>query len=271
MKISIMGICMEDALRKGMPVEDFLTACKKLGADGVELASRHLPMGPNGLRRVRGAADSLGLKVSSYNISTDLVGTEPEAWERRTRDIADGLATAEELGSAILMVGASPPPNMPPADIRRLIADHLAEAVEPLEGAEIKVTMENRGAALADICGRAADIKWLCETVGSRRFGWTFDTGNFIMADDDPVAALETLMPFVAHVHVKDTRHVPKDKMNPYHEVCIGKGQTDVRAMLAKLKGAGFDGFLSLEVTTGEKRKADLRESIRYIRGIWGG
>ncbi|NOZ21784.1 MAG: hypothetical protein GXP25_11950 [Planctomycetes bacterium] len=45
LKVSIMGICMENALREGMPIEDFLAACKQLGADGVELASRHLPTG----------------------------------------------------------------------------------------------------------------------------------------------------------------------------------------------------------------------------------
>jgi len=265
-----MGICMEKAFSGGLSTEEFLRKCAELGADGVELASRHLSEGPEGDARVRSVAEELGLRVSSYNIATDLIGDDAAAEARRRRDLAEGLDRAHTLGAGVMMVGAPRPPGVPAGELRRRMAEHVREILAAAEGCGVRITMENRGVAgLGDMLGRASDIRELCEAIGSPHFGWTFDTGNFIMADDNPVAALRLLLPFVAHVHVKDTLVVPEDAQNPYHEVCIGRGGTDIRALLHLLRHGGYDGFLSLEVTHGPEDAASLRESMDFIRSAW--
>jgi len=270
-RISVMGICMEDALRRGMTPEEFVGKCKELGADGVEFASRHLPGGLAECFGVRMATEGLGMAVSSCNVVVDLVGADAAARSKRREDLMEGLAMAGALGSPVMMIGTTRPKDMPAAEARKRITASLREAIDLAASTNIRLTMENRGLAFSDVIGRAADIKALCEAVGLPWFGWTFDTGNFIMADEDAVSALRTLLPFVAHVHVKDVQVVPFDQKNPYHEVCIGKGQTDIAALLKMLKAARYEGFLSLEVTHGATREADLRESIQCIRDWWGG
>jgi len=93
-----MGICLESALHRGMPVEELLHTCRELGADGVELASRHLP--PDGPVQVKEAARRAGVEVSSYNIATDLVGADADAQARRREaDLQDSIRTIRELWS----------------------------------------------------------------------------------------------------------------------------------------------------------------------------
>jgi len=212
LKISIMGICMEDAFRRGMCLADFLARCSELGADGVELATRHLP--GSAQERVGAArlARELGLEISSFNIGTDLVAAGHGARAQRERNLAAGVRTARVLDSRIMMVGTGRPVNVAAAEARKRIAAHLREAVEMLEGSDIRMTMENRGAKFADVVGRAADIKEICQAVDSPRFGWTFDTGNCVMAGEEKV---ERLLERVSAMFAREEQEVT----HPPHQV----------------------------------------------------
>lgn len=68
-----------------------------------------------------------------------------------------------------------------------------------------------------------------------------FDFANFVQCKQDTLEAYEILKPYIAYVHVKDA--LWKDGQ----VVPAGMGEGNVKAILSKMKEAGYSGFLSLE------------------------
>jgi sugar phosphate isomerase/epimerase len=82
----------------------------------------------------------------------------------------------------------------------------------------------------------------LHQTVSGDSFRATFDPANFVQAKVKPFDdAYPMLKPYIAYFHIKDAI------MENGQVVPAGKGDGQVRELMAAAKAAGYDGFLSLE------------------------
>ena len=87
----------------------------------------------------------------------------------------------------------------------------------------------------------------------------TVDTGWWATQGYDPVQAIEELGAGVAHVHLKDVRHVGEP-----HETCAwGDGIVDIAACVRALDRIGYPGALTIEH---EPEEHDPSEEIRVMR-----
>ena len=91
--------------------------------------------------------------------------------------------------------------------------------------------------------------------------GVNFDPANMILYDKgDPVSALETLTPWVKHIHIKDARRSPVTGQWG-EEVPWGDGDCDNDEFLKTLNRIGYQGALAIEREAGSKRLEDIQHA----------
>jgi sugar phosphate isomerase/epimerase len=74
----------------------------------------------------------------------------------------------------------------------------LREATDIAERAGVNLAVENH----QDLASE--ELLWLCESIGSQRFGITLDTGNTLATAEVPLDFAKRVAPYVKNVHLKD-------------------------------------------------------------------
>jgi D-psicose/D-tagatose/L-ribulose 3-epimerase len=108
------------------------------------------------------------------------------------------------------------------------MADHAGDAitlaVEPLNRFECYAL---------NTCARAAQ---LVRAVNRPNYGYLFDTFHSNIEEQDAIAALQTTMPQVRHIHISEN-----DRGTP------GRGHAPILPAIASAKAAGYTGWLTVE------------------------
>ena len=174
---------------------------------------------------------------------------------------------------------AGPPPDYEgPAEWEDLVPWLVAGIREVTEYASTKhivLALENHGR----VVGRSAQIEELILKVDSPYFRANPDIGNFYVVDEEPVAAVERLAKYAAHVHVKDFHRQPPGaevgegwfESNGGYKLrgaILGEGVVDVAGCLRALKRAHYEGFLSLEFEGPEDPKVGCSKGLANLRTI---
>ena len=270
MKISVMSIAFRDLYRKGeIGISDFIRICAQLGLDGVEITGvdEAVCASKEGVHgSVEGALEETGLTVSSYNLNVPLLSADETERTEAWRAFREGLGRAGALRARQVMLFLGPLEYTDPDRERKRWIEVCKTCAAYAEAEGILLTTENVGFPRGiPVRGKAAHMREIVEGVDSPFFRLTFDTGNFVMAGEDPAANLRELVPFVAHVHLKDVAHrvgVVIEKVaggSRYTEVAIGTGIIDFQPIFEELKMRGYAGSLSIECAGPGDRAAKER------------
>lgn len=96
--------------------------------------------------------------------------------------------------------------------------------------------------------------------------GIALDTGNMAAQGGDPVQAVHELGERIIHVHFKDVPAV-----GSHDCVALGTGIVDVAGVIRELRACRYDGWLSIEVETGDCDPTDeIIASAETVRRLWG-
>lgn len=115
-----------------------------------------------------------------------------------------------------------------------------------------------------------------------------FDTGHLMIGGTDPVAFAAEHSDRIAHAHLKDASRagieLVRSGAKSYYDAVaagelyrpLGQGDVDMRAILASLDAAGYDGWFVLEQdqvlhsepAAGDGPVEDARASADYLRGV---
>jgi len=110
------------------------------------------------------------------------------------------------------------------------------------------------------------DIKYLIDRVDSPFMGITFDPGNLTsiaIEKGDPLKALESLeVSRIKLVHLKQT-------INGEPQTYICKGDIDIKELLDRLNGMGYEGIICLEPKAGKGCREAIKSSIEYIDKLY--
>lgn len=123
-------------------------------------------------------------------------------------------------------------------------------------------------------------IRWFLEN--TKGLYCAFDTGNFIMYQEDVLDAFEVLKSHIITVHVKDRSKKP---VNPGDQgkLCrdgsivypcpVGRGYIPVREIIERLKKIGYNGGLTAEMYDCDPdcMLAELINSVKYLKACTGG
>lgn len=234
---------------------------RALDVTAIELMDRYLPAGRDG--EIAEALARAGTQVVAFDASCDFV--TPDATARRAEaERAKGLlARAARFGArqALLVPGAMKP-GMAPAEARRHAIDGLQRCVDEAVRLAITPSIENLGYQAA-LCGRSEHIVEICDAVGTA-LKVTFDAGNFLFANESPLAALARLAGRVSHVHLKDW--VRGNAATELTGAALGDGCVDLAGVLAELARSGYTGWLSIEYEGPADPRAAVRRGIAFLR-----
>jgi len=117
----------------------------------------------------------------------------------------------------------------------------------------------------------------LVELIQDPRFGVNYDPSNAFLAGDDPLELLRRVKDRVVTMHASD-RYLAEGTLEDLRRDetgaegyakrlrhgTIGQGLNDYDAIFSTLRGAGFDGWVSIE--DGVDGMEQLAESVRFVR-----
>jgi 3-oxoisoapionate decarboxylase len=142
---------------------------------------------------------------------------------------------------------------------RRLIADrwqpflqdvltHLKEAAACAEQSQVNLAVENH----QDLASE--ELLWLCESIGSARFGITLDTGNPLATAEEPLDYCRRVAPVIKHVHLKDYRIYLSEEGYRLVRCPLGQGVVDFPVLFDMLVTSCPGVTMSIELGALEAR-----------------
>jgi sugar phosphate isomerase/epimerase len=184
------------------------------------------------------ALAAAGLRVSAIASPIGKVAIDsPE--DAELPRLARAIAVAQALGTDRIRIFSFYPAagdESPPA--REAVLTRLRALTVQARAAGMTLLHENEKDIYGDSIERCVD---LLQSVDDPHFRAVLDPANFLQCGQRPYPdAYAALQPWLAYVHVKD---VDRDGTL----VVAGAGDADWPGLLARLRAAGYDGFLSLE------------------------
>jgi sugar phosphate isomerase/epimerase len=124
----------------------------------------------------------------------------------------------------------------------------LRQATAIAERAGVNLAVENH----QDLASE--ELLWLCESIGSQRFGITLDTGNPLATAEEPVDFARRVAPYVKNVHLKDYQVFMTIEGYRLVRCPLGQGIVDFPALLRILSAACPQITMSIELGALEAR-----------------
>ncbi len=236
-----------------VPLEEAIPALAAMGYDGIEicLGPKHVGSMPSEMDAGRRTAlrgllrdhnlgvPALFLLGSVYTPSDDQHRANLEH-VRLCAQLARDLGLREPPVLAMGIGGARDQWEGIKGDLVRLLADYAALTEE----LDFVLAGEAHCGAAVYNSERAV---WLFDTVGSPRVRMHFDIVHLFLAGEQIEAAVKALVPYTAHTHLTDAR---RHADGSFELVLLGQGELDAVGYLRAMHEAGWDDFITLEVST---------------------
>ncbi len=225
-----------------LPLDRAIPATAEAGYHTIELACRapHFDRRRARTKKTVELVKNAGLEVSALSLFNKF--TEPALLDEEVEDAKEYIRFAPEFGTGIVKLTPGPPAS---ADAKKSHWDTLKNAIEELlpaaEKADVRLAFETHMSQLTDTVKSSKKFLGL---IDSERVGLTVDFTNLKYAGDDPVKAIRTFRDRIFHVHVKNGA---VDDNGTLRFGPLGEGMTDWPKVIAGLKKAAYDGFLSIE------------------------
>jgi len=128
------------------------------------------------------------------------------------------------------------------------VLSNLKEATVVADKVGVNIAVENH----QDLASE--ELLWLCESIGSTRFGITLDTGNPLATAEEPLDYFRRVAPHLKNVHIKDyTIHLSEEGYRLVR--CpIGQGVIDFPALFKILATECPNITMSIELGALEAR-----------------
>jgi sugar phosphate isomerase/epimerase len=200
--------------------------------------------------RVRRALDRAGLRALALNAGTG--DADRDAQRARVSALVK-LAERLGCGSVALQAPAAG------ATVDEAVAA-LAPVTEVAATTSVLISLEIHRDRITEL---PSDAIAIAERTG---LGLTLDPSH-VIAGPARADGFDELLPYVAHLHVRDTR---PDAL----EVTIGEGELPFDAIFAGLVAQGYDGVVTVEYIEGNASTSiddDLVRAGRFVCDRWPG
>ena len=262
-----------------LPLQEALERIRRAGYDYVETQATgpwcpHVDAAKDDPQQFRRRVEQLGFQgVTALWAPHGAIIPDAKSVE----GITQAIRWAKEAGIPVVNAGdGRVPKGMSDADALAVLRDRLAQILEVAEKCRVFLAIEPHGTFSLTADG----LKKILALSSSPWLGVNYDTANVHRATyvetirggyswtpfgrrQDEAATLKAVVDRVVHVHVKD---VVAAKC-----VALGQGEVNVRACVDILRGAGYQGVLSLE-TEGEfdadEGQRLIEASRRYLMQI---
>lgn len=218
--------------------------------------------GPDDLARVRRLLDDHQLSIASCNITAGNP-LDPKVVDATCRK----LDLVAELGAPLVVAGAG---EAETDEDRDTLYRHLGRIGDHAGKHGITYCFETH----PGICQNADGMLETMRVLDHPHLRLNFDTGNILYYNEgaDVIAALEQVIDYVCHVHLKDSPGGYRD----WTFTTLGTGVVDFRRVREILDAAGFTGPYSLEIEgiegeappTLEQHHQRVADSVAYLKTL---
>ena len=254
MRLSVSMWSVVSAVKAGrIDLMGFIDLAAAQGVAGVELLDFFWSDAERELPPVKARIADAGLEVAVYSLGNNFIQPEAGARRQELEDLRRGVDIALELGVDLLRVfSGNAREGVSQEQGVEWILEGLAAGAAYAESRGVTLALENHGR----FAGRSDQVRDIIKQVGSPALRVNFDTGNFLLVGQDPVEAARELAEWVVLVHLKDIRFADADESGFVFErpdgqlltgSVVGEGLVDLAGVMAVLREAGYDGWLSLE------------------------
>ena len=286
-QLAVFPKCYLDDIivHKSMTLFDWVEKAGQLGVDGLEMHNLFFEdMGDIYSDEVREKCEELGLALPMMCFSPDF--TNPNL-NKRVEELAKQKQaidlTAKLGGMFCRTLSGQNRPGLERSKAVRWCVEMIQETVAYAEEKGIIINIENHYKdgywEYPEFALRSEIFLEIIEQIDSPYFGINFDPSNTIVAGEDPIQLLEKIKSRVVTMHasdrylkggsIQDLRKTERDPLHGYAKAIqhgiIGRGLNDYDAIFSILKGAGFDGWISIE--DGMNGLEELRQSVEFLRG----
>ena len=264
--------------RKELDHFTVLQKIKDYGFDAVEYIDLYVPEGKTEeeyAREIRAEADRLGLEISAYSLSCDLLNGSGGDLEKELERLYRKIDVAEILGAKIVRHDITPHPPKGYVGYVNLLPRFVEASRKLCDYATakgIRTCTENHGYFSQD----SDRIVSLVNAVERENFGLQVDIGNFICAGEDPAWAVGRCATYAFNVHLKDFIRKSGEIEKPegfgmsragdfYRATVAGHGDIPIRQCINALKRIGYDGYLTVEFEGPEEIDYAMNASLKFI------
>ena len=261
-----------------MDIYSLMDEAETLELDGLHITAVDCEStDPDNLKKIARYAKDRGLFLE-YNFSLN-----EEFDTRLNNTFEEAIAIADTLGADVAKVSLDIRRPRPlcasghhPEVVQQLkiIAEQLHAAASQAEAAGVRIAVENHTETLS------SEVLWLIDQVGHSCVGACVDTVNSVMVLEDPMRAIENLVPRSFTNHFCDHR-IKRDQFGcRFTGVACGDGDIDLKRALDLIKTQSAMERINIEVEwdagTDPPEEARRREreaverSIRYCRDVLG-
>ena len=266
-----LGICNE--LFVNWPWEKICDFVSGVGYQGIEvapftLAERAERITPQRRAALRESAESRGLEIIGLHwLLMNLPGlsiTHPDAgirWET-ARYFVELAGLCADLGGKVMVIGSPKQRNLLPGVKReqamRYTAEVFTPCLEPAAKRGVTLAIEPLSARETDFLTCASDAVELIERIDHPNFRLQLDVKAMSYEYKPIPQIIRESAKYLAHFHVNDP-----NLLGP------GMGEIGYEPIIAALRAAGYDGWLSVEafdMQHGAERIA--KASLEYLQKV---
>lgn len=282
MKIGVSTYSLYRPIQSGeITVLGAIEKIAEMGGEHVEI----VPIGytltgnPELVDQIVAKAKEVGIDVSNYAIGANFAVDTEEAYRKEIERVKGEVDIAARLGVKLMRHDVASRQDTSIKQFNQEVG-RLAEACREIAdyAAQYGITtsVENHGYYI-----QASDrVQTLVQAVDRPNFRTTLDVGNFMCADEDPVAAVKNNIPYASMVHIKDFYLRPA-ALNPgdgwfrtasgnfLRGAIAGHGDINLRESIRIIKESGFDGYFSIEFEGMEDSLQGTKIGLENVKRFW--
>jgi sugar phosphate isomerase/epimerase len=270
MKLSCLPVSFFSEIIDGrMGVQDWAHMGASLGLDAIDLSILFVKdRSPAALAAMRQEIENEGMRVAMITSYPDF--THPDSRQRQ-KELAmeqEVIEVAASLGAELVRITAGQAhPETGRADGIEWAVAGLSALVDTTRHLGVNLVYENHAKPGAwqhtDFSQPPEIFLEIFRHTEAVGLGVNFDTGNAATFSNDPLAFLETVIHRVVSIHASDSA-----KKGGLQHVLLGTGITPYPQMFARLKQAGWNGWICMEEASNLGRHG-VETATEFIRKTW--
>ncbi|MBC7235225.1 MAG: sugar phosphate isomerase/epimerase [Chloroflexi bacterium] len=270
MQLSCLPVSFFGQIISGeMSLNQWARMARELGLDAIDVSILFFrDTSRDAVLAARRQVEDAGMSINMISTYPDF--THPDAVERE-RELGreqEAVAVASWLGCRYVRVvaGQAHPETGREEGIRWAI-EGMRALVETTRGLDVRLVYENHGKPGAwtytDFSQPPDIFLEIARAVVPLGIGINFDTANATAFARDPVALLNEVIDDVVTVHAADTA-----VRGELQHCVLGEGLVPFLPLFARLREAGWDGWMSIEENARRGREG-VERSVEFVRRAW--
>ena len=254
-----------------VPIEEALPAISRIGYHGVELSvtpgwiTELYTLDAAKRERIRELLAEHDLVLAGVIRNVSMVEEDPDRNAANMQSLRDAIDLAAELtqaGEVSVMTSHLGGRSGDWETKRGVAVERLLRLADHAADRGVVIAVEIHCGSMLDSPER---VHWLFEHADHPSVRLNFDISHMEVAGIGIDESVPQLAPYSVHTHVKDQRGLYPD----FEFLTPGEGPFDFVRYLKAMQAAGYDGFITAEVSVHVQRRADYDPFFHAQLAYW--